>query len=193
MKRNFFFLKQEKDLLAFPFDKEQVCVLWKEENTTRNWTRSSINLPQFQKLQNSQKTAKHPVLKKEERVKNILISLLKEGKIDEEVYYSMIPRDSQPARLHGLPKVHKKKKKQSDWHCLSPGLHYHKVAVRFLGPFCELRVEQKLEEINKTAQELRVYPRNGSGSQSFISRHAINPRPRKPASYPLRCISNPLT
>ena len=132
-----------------------------------------INLPQFQKLQNSQKKAKHPVLKKEERVKNILISLLKEGKIDEELYYSMIPRDSQPARLHGLPKVHKKKKKQSDWHCLSPGLHYHKVAVRFLGPFCELRVEQKLEEINNTAQELRVYPRYGSGSQSFISRQRL--------------------
>ena len=81
-----------------------MCVM--KRGTYHQKLNKIINLPQFQKLRNSQKNTKHPVLKKEERVKNILISLLKEGKIDEELYYSI----SQPARLHGLPKVHKKKK-----------------------------------------------------------------------------------
>ena len=91
-----------------------------------------INLPQFQKLQNSRMNAKHPVLKEEERIKNILTSLLKERKIDEELYFSMIPRGSQSARLYGLAKVHKKDIPVRPVLSI-PGSAYHKVRSRPCG------------------------------------------------------------
>ena len=88
-----------------------------------------INLSHFQKLQNSRKNAKHPVVKEENRVKNILTSLPKEGKIDEELYYSTIHRGSQPVRLYGLAKVHKKDIPVRPVLSI-PGCAYHKVAIR---------------------------------------------------------------
>ena len=79
---------KEKNLLPVPFDKGVgICVM--KKGTYHAKLDKIINLPQFQKLQNSRNNAKQPVLKEEERVKNILTSLLKEGKIDEELYHSM--------------------------------------------------------------------------------------------------------
>ena len=123
-------ISKEKDLLAVPFDKGiGICVM--KKGTYHENLNKIINLPQFQKLQNSRKNVKHPVLKEEERVKNILTSLLKEGRIDEELYYSMIPRGSQPARLYGLACVKVHKKDIPVRLVLSiPGSSYHKVAVR---------------------------------------------------------------
>ena len=100
-----------------------------EKGTYHEKWNKIINLPQLQKLQNSRKNAKHPVIKEEKRVKNILTSLLKEEKIDEELYYSMIPRGSQPARLYGLAKVHKNDVPVRPV-LSNPGSAYHMVAVR---------------------------------------------------------------
>ena len=47
-------------------------------------------------------------MKEEERVQTILKDLLEKGKIDQVLYDRMRPRGSQPPRLYGLAKVHKK-------------------------------------------------------------------------------------
>ena len=131
-----------------PLIREQVYVSWKKEHTTRNRTRSPPPPSQFQKLQNSRKNAKHPVLKEEERVKNILTSLLKEGKIDEERYYSMIPRGSQPVHLYGLAEVHKKDIPVGPVLPI-PGSAYHKVAVR-VAEWLSAVPEEKFNSSTKT-------------------------------------------
>ena len=66
-----------------------------------------INLPQFQKCEKRRKNAKHPVLKEEERIQNILKDLKDRDCITEGLYQSLRPRGSQPPRLYGLAKVHK--------------------------------------------------------------------------------------
>ena len=119
---------KEKDLLAVPIDKGiGICVM--KKRTYHEKLNKIIDLRRFKKLQNSRKNAKHPILKEEERVKNTLTSLLKEGKIDEKLYYSTIPRGSQPARLYGLTKVHKKDTPVRPVLSI-PGSAYHKVDVR---------------------------------------------------------------
>ena len=49
----------------------------------------------------------HPLLKEEQRVSDILTELLKNKKIDEELFNRLHSSGSQPARLYGLAKVHK--------------------------------------------------------------------------------------
>lgn len=76
---------KENDLLAIPFDKGVGFCIMKKELCHEKMD-SILNLPQFEKLKNTRKNAKHPVLKEEERVTNILKSLLDEGKIDQSLY-----------------------------------------------------------------------------------------------------------
>ena len=99
---------KEKDLLAIPFDKGiGICIMKRE--TYNSKMEAIINLPQFEKVEKKRKNEKHPVIKEEERVISILKSLKEQNKIDEELYHSLHPRGSQPARLYGLAKVHKTK------------------------------------------------------------------------------------
>ena len=67
-----------------------------------------INLPQFQKHVEKRVNAKSPVLKEEERVCQVLTKLRKEGKISNSLFDELKPVGSQPPRLYGLAKVHKK-------------------------------------------------------------------------------------
>ena len=66
-----------------------------------------LELPQFEKWVPPRKNAKHPLLKEEERISDILREMKEEGKIGNELYESLKPKGSQPARLYGLAKVHK--------------------------------------------------------------------------------------
>ena len=119
---------KEQDLLAIPFDKGVgICIM--EREAYHRKLNKIISLPQFQKLENRRKNAKHPVFKEEERVKEILTKLLKEQKITEELYHTMKPRGSQPARLYGLAKVHKKDIPVRPVLSM-PGSAYHKVAIK---------------------------------------------------------------
>ena len=65
-------------------------------------------LPQFENVTQKRKNAMHPVLKEEERILDTLKSLKSKGLIDDVLYTKIKPRGSQPARLYGLAKVHKK-------------------------------------------------------------------------------------
>ena len=81
---------KENDLLAIPFDKGiGICIMKKD--TYYNKMEAIINLPQFTKVEKKRKNEKHPVLKEEERIVNILKSLKEEGKIDGEVFDTLCP------------------------------------------------------------------------------------------------------
>ena len=45
-----------------------------------------INLPQFEKVTQQRKNKKHPILKEEERVLNMLKRLKQQGKIGDSLY-----------------------------------------------------------------------------------------------------------
>ena len=69
---------------------------------------SLIQLPQFEKMEKKRKNAKHPVLKEEERITDILKDLKDKKCISDNMYNRLKPSGSQPPRLYGLAKVHKK-------------------------------------------------------------------------------------
>ena len=100
-----------------------------EKSTYNNKMETIIKLPQFEKMEKKRKNEKHPVLKEEERIGNVLKALKEEGKIDEELYQTLRPRGSQPARLYGLAKVHKKNTPVRPVLSM-PGSAYHKVALK---------------------------------------------------------------
>ena len=54
-----------------------------------------------------QKKSKDITLFREEQLQRYLYSLFTKGVLDEEVYHSMYPSGSIPARIYGLPKIHK--------------------------------------------------------------------------------------
>ena len=117
---------KDHDLLAVPFDKGiGICVMRKEDYHSK--MDKIIALPQFKKLDQNRKNAKHPVLKEEERVLGLLKTLQQEKKIDEALYQRLKPMGSQPARLYGLAKVHKEDTPMRPVLSM-PGSAYHKVA-----------------------------------------------------------------
>ena len=106
-----------------------------------------INLPQFEKYIKPRKNAKHPVLKEQERIRDVLKELLEEGKISEKLHEELVPRGSQPARLYGLAKVHKKNIPVRPVLSM-PGSAYHKVAEYIAGclkhvPQCKINASSK--------------------------------------------------
>ena len=148
---------KEHDLLAIPFDKGVGICIMKRESYYKKMD-SIINLPQFEKLRITRKNAKHPVLKEEERITNILKSLLKEGRITQTVYEQMKPKGSQPARLYGLAKVHKQNIPMRPVLSM-PGSAYHKVALYVakclsLVPQCNINTSTKI--ISDGLREVRL-------------------------------------
>ena len=138
---------KDNDLLAIPFDKGVgICIMKKD--TYYEKVEKIIKLPQFEKYEKPRKNALHPVLKEEERVKELLKSLLEEGKIDKALYDKIRPRGSQPARLYGLAKVHKKDIPVRPVLSM-PGSAYHRVAeyvAKCLSvvPECKINASTKL-------------------------------------------------
>ena len=99
------FLK-ENDLLAVPFDKGiGYCIMPRE--TYEKKLEPIINLPQFEKYVDGRKNAKHPILKEEDRVTDVLRNLKNDGKISETLFNELKPVGSQAPRLYGLAKIHK--------------------------------------------------------------------------------------
>ena len=48
-----------------------------------------------------------PTLLREGRLQRLLRKLKKDGHLDSDVYENIYPKGSQPARIYGLPKMHK--------------------------------------------------------------------------------------
>ena len=137
---------KDHDLLAVPYDKGVgICIMKKE--VYHDKMNTIINLPQFEKYVKPRKNAKHPVLKEQERIRDALKDLLEEEKISEKLYEELVPRGSQPARLYGLAKVHKKNTPVRPVLSM-PGSAYHKVAEYVAGclknvPQCKINASSK--------------------------------------------------
>ena len=148
---------KENDLLAVPFDKGiGICI--KKKSTYNNKMETIIKLPQFEKMEKKRKNEKHPVLKEEERIGNILKALKEEGKIDEELYQTLRPRGSQPARLYGLAKVHKKSTPVRPVLSM-PGSAYHKVALKvaeWLSVVPECKINSSTKSISDTLKTVEL-------------------------------------
>ena len=53
------------------------------------------------------KLSTDPTLTRENKLQRFLRELKNKGKIDSEIYGKIYPIGSQPARIYGLPKIHK--------------------------------------------------------------------------------------
>ena len=138
---------KEKDLLAVPFDKGVgICLM---KRTAYNEKLSTIlNLPQFQKVVQTRKNAKHPVIKEQDRIIDKLKTLRDDGKIDEQLYQKFHPTGSQSARLYGLAKVHKASIPIRPVLSM-PGSVYHQIALQVTNwlsivPECNINSSTKL-------------------------------------------------
>ena len=137
---------KDHSLLAIPFDKGiGICLMKKE--TYHEKMDVIIKLPQFEKYVKPRKNAKHPLLKEQERIKDVLDKLLEEGEIDETLHEGMMPIGSQPARLYGLAKVHKRNIPMRPVLSM-PGSAYHKIAVQIANwlkcvPECKINSSSK--------------------------------------------------
>lgn len=119
---------KEKNLLAIPFDKGIGFCLMKVATYQRK-INEIIHLPQFEKIIPKRKNEKHPVVKEEEKVLSLLKRLKDEKKISESLFFKLKPTGSQPPRLYGLAKVHKKDIPVRPVLSM-PGSAYHKVALQ---------------------------------------------------------------
>ena len=133
--------------LQFHFDKG-ICICVMKKEVYHEKMDLIINLPQFQKFESTRKNARHPVFKEEDRIIGILKSLLKEGKIDQTLYDQMKPTGSQPARMYGLAKVHKKNTPVRPVLSM-PGSAYYKVALYVakcfsIVPACKINASTKM-------------------------------------------------
>ena len=123
------FLK-ENDLRAVPFDKGiGFCVM--DNQTYEKKLDPIIDLPQFEQHVDSRKNAKNAIIKEEERIVNVLTQLKRDGKISESLFEELKPVGSQPPRLYGLAKVHKKDTPLRPIVSM-PGSAYYKVAKKLL-------------------------------------------------------------
>ena len=137
---------KENNLLAIPFDKGVGICIMKTE-TYHDKMNTIIQLPQFQKIVKLRKNAKHPVLKEEERIIDILKTMKEQNQISELMYERLRPSGSQPARLYGLAKVHKQDTPMRPVLSM-PGSAYHNVATQVASwlshvPECQINASTK--------------------------------------------------
>ena len=148
---------KDNGLLAVPFDKGiGICVMKKEAYHTK--LNKILDLPQFQKITANRKNAKNPILKEHDRVVNILKKLYKKGRIDNELYRKLRPSGSQPPRLYGLAKVHKKGIPVRPVLSM-PGSAYHAVAQQvadWLETVPECRINSSTKMISEKMKEIEL-------------------------------------
>ena len=142
------FLK-ENNLIAVPFDKGiGICVMKKEDYNKKLDT--ILQLPQFEKLK-LRKNAKHPVMKEEQRIVNILKKMRDEKRIDDSLYDKIKPMGSQPPRLSGLAKVHKASIPVRPVLSM-PGSAYHRIAIQvadWLSTVPECQINSSTQKISQ--------------------------------------------
>ncbi len=148
---------KDNNLLAVPFDKGiGICVMKKEAYHSK--LDAILQLPQFKKVITTRKNAKHIVLKEEERVAESLKKMKQDGRIGEELFQKLKPVGSQPARLYGLAKVHKKDVPVRPVLSM-PGSPYHQVAeqvAEWLAVVPECGINSSTKEISDKISSIRL-------------------------------------
>ena len=148
---------KEHNLLAIPFDKGIGFCLMKSV-TYEQKIKSIIDLPQFEKYVPERRNEKHPVLKEEEKVISLLKDLLKEGLITEQLYKKLKPIGSQPPRLYGLAKVHKKDTPLRPVLSM-PGSAYHKIGEKvaeWLSVVPECRINSSSKIVSESLKNIKL-------------------------------------
>ena len=141
------FLKKH-DLVAVPFDKGiGFCLM--PRNSYEKKLEPILNLSQFEKIVNTRKNAKNPIIKEEERIVEVLKKLKSENKISENLYNSLKPVGSQPPRIYGLAKIHKEGCPMRPVVSM-PGSPYHKIAqqvAKWLSVVPECKINCNTQDI----------------------------------------------
>ena len=117
-----------------------------------------INLPQFKKLVPKRKNERNPILKEEDRVLSNLKDLKNENKISEELFDKIKPTGSQPPRLYGLAKVHKKNTPMRPVLSM-PGSPYYKVAnqvAKWLSVVEECNINSSTKDISNVLNHIKL-------------------------------------
>ena len=100
-------LSNDDTIKVCKFDKGTgVCVL----NSCDYFAKLDIIIndhSKFEKIVTTRANAKHPILKRQDVVKDSLKRLLK-GHIPDDLLYELIPKGSSPGKLYGMCKIHKK-------------------------------------------------------------------------------------
>ena len=94
-------LRKNRDIVILKPDKGNGIVIL---------NRTTYDNGLFSKINDSSKfkpISKDPTLTREGRLQRFLRDLKKQGKLENVLYDSIHPNGSQPARIYGLPKMHK--------------------------------------------------------------------------------------
>ena len=117
-----------------------------------------INLPQFNKVQPKRKNGKHPLLKEEERVVDILENLRDTNQISETLLDQLKPMGSKPPRLYGLAKVHKENTLLRPVLSM-PGSSYYKIGKQvadWLSVVEECRINSSTKSISELLNDIEL-------------------------------------
>ena len=137
----------DNKLLAVPFDKGIGFCIMKIDKYQEKLD-AILNLSQFEGIPTmKRKNEKSPVIKEEERVRDALKELRNSEEIDESLYEKLKPIGSQPARLYGLAKVHKRNVPVRPVLSM-PGSAYHKIGMQIaewltMVPECGINTSSK--------------------------------------------------
>ena len=148
---------KDNGLVAIPFDKG-VGISVMEKDTYFKKLDAITSLPQFEKVTPKRKNEKHPVLKEEEDIVNVLKSLKANGEIDDVLFSKLKPRGSQPPRLYGLAKVHKPDVPMRPVLSM-PGSAYFKIAKQvtdWLSVVDECKIQSSTQSISESLKSVEL-------------------------------------
>ena len=148
---------KDNNLLAVPFDKGIGIVVMKKE-AYHSKLDVILKLPQFEKVVTTRRNAKHIILKEEERIVECLKKMKQDGRIDEELFQKLKPVGSQPARLYGLGKVHKKDVPVRPVLSM-PGSPYHQVAeqvAEWLSVVPECGINSSTKQVSESISGIQL-------------------------------------
>ena len=94
-------LKNNKNIVILKPDKGNVVVVMNRTDYNSSLNRILSDSTKFKPIRED------PTTLREGRLQRYLRQLKKDGHLDEEIYKTMYPSGSQPARIYGLPKLHK--------------------------------------------------------------------------------------
>ena len=148
---------KENSLLAIPFDKGiGICIM--TLNDYNDKLKKITNLPQFKKVESKRKNEKNPIVKEEERIVTALKDLHRKHKINDSMLKKLLPRGSQPPRLYGLAKVHKKDTPLRPVLSM-PGSPYHAIATQmadWLSVVGECKINSSTERISTNLRDIQI-------------------------------------
>ena len=181
------YLKAHK-LRAVPCDKANAFMVMSDE-AYQERMKKIINGKEFVKYSKPRANAINPLLKSEDDINNELKSLMKKGKISEELYKELHHTGSTVPRLYGLAKNHKPNVP------LRPVLStvnsiYHTIATKvasWLSKVPETQINVKTKDVVNNIKNVKLDP-----NEKLVSFDVTSLYTRVPAMEALRIAANKL-